>query len=123
VDYGYLSGASSRREGRVAWYFLILIKLSVKAVVGSPSGWLRVQLSATRAVVLIPIRLGAKATPGALWGRLAIARGPLYHTCVLTNLILLPGPGPRGPDHQWLGRWRVYAIVGGRSRSPACEGT
>ncbi len=65
-------------------------------MVGSPPGSLRVQLSATRAVVLIPIRLGAKATPGALRGGLATARGLLYHTCVLTNLILLPGTGPRG---------------------------
>jgi hypothetical protein len=63
-------------------------------VVGAPRGGIRVQLSATQVVVLIPIRLGAKATPGALWGGLATMRDPLYHTCVLTNLILLPGPGP-----------------------------
>lgn len=75
----------------------------------------------TRAMVLIPIRLGGKATPGALRGGLATARGPLYHTCVLTNLFLLPGPGPRGPDHQWLGGWRVYAIVGWRSSSPPAK--
>jgi hypothetical protein len=84
-------------------------------MVGAPRGELRVLLSATQVVVLIPIRLGAKATPGALRGGLATTRGLLYHTCVLTNLILLPGPGLRESDHQWLGRWRVYAIVGWQS--------
>jgi hypothetical protein len=65
-------------------------------MVGASRGEIRVQLSAARAVVLIPIRLGAKATPGALQGGLATARGLLYHTCVLTNLILLPRTDPRG---------------------------
>jgi hypothetical protein len=35
-------------------------------MVGAPRGEIRVHLSATQAMVLIPIRLGAKATPGAL---------------------------------------------------------
>lgn len=43
-------------------------------MVGAPRGEIRVHLSATQAMVLIPIRLGAKATPGALRGELATAR-------------------------------------------------
>jgi hypothetical protein len=39
VDYGYLSGASSGREGAGSiWYSLILIKLSVKAYGKKPLG-------------------------------------------------------------------------------------
>jgi hypothetical protein len=91
-----------RTRRRVSMVLLILIQLSAKAMVGAPRGEIRVQLSAARAVVLIPIRLGAKATPGALRGGLATVRGLLYHTCVLTNLILLPGTGPRGSNDSGL---------------------
>ena len=58
--------------------------------------------SAALAAVLILINLSAKATPGALWGGLATARGLLYHTCALTNLILLPESGPEGPNDSGL---------------------
>ena len=60
-------------------------------MVGAPRGEIRVHLSATQAMVLIPIRLGAKATPGALRGELATAREarciilayPLTYSCFL----------------------------------------